>query len=114
MDSYTSTHDPMSRSVAAISDVWTCNLSPPRNESGIRGSGGILERKGDDMTEMEGLKSWEARRPDEFLRMWTSPDERPCGTWSWSSSNTCGADDSRVTVPIASGVGDVGLRLAGG
>ena len=114
MDSYSNTHDPMSRSVAAISEVWTCNRSPPRNESGIRSSGGILESNGDDITEIDGLESRETRRLDEFLRRWTSSDERPCGTWCWSASNACGIDDSWITTSgVASGLGCVGLRLAG-
>ena len=114
MDSYSNTHDPMSRSVAAISDGCTCNLSSPRNESGIRGSGGIFENRGDEMTDIGGLESGETRRPDEFLRTLTRPDERPCGTWSWSASNARGGGDSRVSAPVVSEVDSVGLCLAAG
>ena len=108
------THDPMSRSVAAISEGWTCSLSSPRNDSGTRGSGGILENKGDEMTEIGGLESGEVRRPDEILRTLMRLNERLCGTRSWSASKTCGGDDSWITVPAASEVDGVGLRLTGG
>ena len=53
--SYPDTYHFMSKSVAGISDVWTCNFSPPRNESGICGSGGIFESRTEEMTEMGGL-----------------------------------------------------------
>ena len=102
----------MSRSEAAISEGWTCNLSSPKNESGTRGSGGIFENRGDEMTEI-GV-SRETRRPDEYLRTLTRPDKRPCGTWSWSASNTCEGGDSWVTAPAASEVDGVGLCLVGG
>lgn len=88
------THDPMSRSVAAISEGWTCNLSSPKNESGIRGSGEIFENRWDQMMEIGGSEPGRARRPDEILRTLTRSNGRVCGTWSWSASGGCGGDDS--------------------
>jgi len=74
---YSETYHFKSRSVAAISEVWTCNLSPPRNESGMYGSGGIFKNGKDEMKKTGGFESGEACRSDESPGMGTSPNERP-------------------------------------
>ena len=58
----------MSRSVAPDSWNRTCNLSSPRNESGIHGSGGIVGRRKDEMMEMDGFGCGETVCSNEFLR----------------------------------------------
>jgi len=74
-NSYSDTHHFISRSVAAISEVWTWNLSPPRNESGMYGSGGIPESGKQEMTEMGRLESGETCCPAGFLQTRTSPSD---------------------------------------
>ena len=72
------THYLMSRSVASASENWTCNLSSPRNESGICGSGGMVGSQKDEMIEIDGFDSREICRSSESLRARVSPDERLC------------------------------------
>ena len=75
---YFNTYDLISKSVATVSEVRTRNFSFPRNESGIRSSGGIVECRKDEAIEIDGFEY----RSNEFLRTTTSPGGRPCGTRS--------------------------------
>jgi len=79
-NAYPDAHHLISRSVAANSEVWTCNFSPPKKESGSCGSGGTFESRGEEMTEMDGLEPGDTRRPGGFLRTQTSSSDRvrPC------------------------------------
>jgi len=114
MGSNSNTHDFISRSVASISEFWICNFSGPRNKSGIRGSGGIVGGRKDERMETAGFEPpRKTRRPGEFLRTETSPDERLCGTWPWSTSNTRRADDLWIATPVESEADDI-FRLADG
>ena len=107
IDSYSNTHDPMSRSVASISEIWICNFSTPRNESGIHGSGGIIGGK-KEMVWIGGLVSGEIHCSGEFEFLWTrtSPDEWLCGT-------CCKADSPLATIHMESGTKYISFNFVG-
>jgi hypothetical protein len=92
----------MSRSMAAMSENRTCNLSSPRNGSGIHGSGRIVGRKKD------GPVSRETHCSSGSLQTMSSS---LCVTWS--ALNTCWTNGSQATTHAASGVEGTRFNLAG-
>ena len=100
-DPNSNAHHLMSRSVASASKNWTCNLSSPRNESGIHGSGGMVGSQKDEKIEIGGFDSRETRRSSKFLRVNVSPDECLCRMRS--GLNAYGVDGSYVTTRTGSG-----------
>ena len=100
----------MARSVAAVSEIWTCNFSFPKNESDIHGSWGIVDRKKNGTARKVRLVSRRTHCSSGFLRARMSS---PCGTWL--SLNTRRTADSLVATRVASeDVEGIWSNFAGG
>ena len=100
---YPNTHCLISRSVASVSENWTRKFSSPRNESGIRGSGGMGGGRKDETIEMDGFESGKICRT-------ACPNERP--RTIRSALNTCRACGSQAITRVWSEAEGIKFNLA--
>jgi hypothetical protein len=105
---YSNTHAVMVRSVAVVSESWTCSLSSPKNESGIHSSGGIFDRREDGTIKVDAFVHRGTRCSSGPLRTRTSSS---CGTWS--APNTWSGTGLLVTTHAASGAEGIRSDSAG-